>query len=206
MKKVKNLFKNSKTKFILGLILGIILTGGGVYAATIGNSKDVYYDNATSNLSSTNVQDALDELYQKLNKKVYFYGDTYRDGSSAFGHQSYLTTNFMDIVNNLGSKAFVGIDNNGNKSACIYRDNKVTCLKAGEKNWETNKAMLNTTTFPEATCDADSSVATCSDDSFACDALPYGYVYCSDNDVDLNCGVYADGRVKCDSGSPHLEI
>ena len=58
MKKVKNLFKNSKTKFILGLILGIILTGGGVYAATIGNSKDVFYDNATSNLSSTNVQDS----------------------------------------------------------------------------------------------------------------------------------------------------
>ncbi len=197
MKKVKNLFKNSKTKFILGLILGIILTGGGVYAATIGNSKDVFYDNATSNLSSTNVQDALDELYQKLNKKVYFYGDTYRDGSSAFGHQSYLTTNFMDIVNNLGSKAFVGIDNNGNKSACIYRDNKVTCLKAGEENWETNKAILNTTTFPGATCSSGSSDADCYDDSFDCSADSDGYVDCDDNDADLFCNVYADGRVLC---------
>ena len=198
MKKVKNLFKNSKTKFILGLILGIILTGGGVYAATIGNSKDVFYDNATSNLSSTNVQDALDELYQKLNKKVYFFGDTHNNGSTKLGYQSYLTANFMDIVNNLGSKAFVGIDINGNKSACIYRDNKVTCLKAGEENWEANKAILNTTTFPGATCFASSSDASCDDDSFICYAYSNGSVDCYDaDDAGSGCHVGADGEVEC---------
>ena len=204
MKKVKNLFKNSKTKFILGLILGIILTGGGVYAATIGNSKDVFYDNATSNLSSTNVQDALDELYQKLNKKVYFFGDTYSDGSSALGYQSYLTANFMDIINNLGSKVFVEIDINGNKSVCIYRDNKVTCLKAGTENWETNKALLNTTTFPGTECEASSSEAYCVDDSLECSTDSNGNVHCLDKDNDRYCGVYVDvdSGVRCTGHIP----
>ena len=197
MKKVKNLFKNSKTKFILGLILGIILTGGGVYAATIGNSKDVFYDNATSNLSSTNVQDALDELYQKLNKKVYFFGNTQSDGSTKLGYRSYLTVNFMDIVNNLNSKVFVGVDINGNKSACIYRDNKVTCLKFGLDNYEANKSMLNVTTFPGANCDVSSSDMFCSDDSFECDVYSDGTLDFYDLDSGRSCYVNSNSEVLC---------
>ena len=188
MKKVKNLFKNSKTKFILGLILGIILTGGGVYAATIGNSKDVFYDNATSNLSSTNVQDALDELYDKINNRLTTY---------AFGTPTINSpVDFQEVIASSGSNVFVK-KQGSQLSVCLYYNNRLFCMKNGTENWETNKAMLNTTTFPGATCDASSSVATCRDDSFACGALSNGNVNCIDGDAGMACDVPADGKVEC---------
>ena len=60
--------KSYNYKIILGLVIGIILSASGVYAATtyIGNGIDLTYDNSKSGLSSTNVQDALDELYNKF--------------------------------------------------------------------------------------------------------------------------------------------
>ena len=51
-------------KFILGIVIRLIWSSGIAYAATIlFDSDEVSYDNTTSNLQSTNVQDALDELY-----------------------------------------------------------------------------------------------------------------------------------------------
>ena len=188
MKKVKNLFKNSKTKFILGLILGIILTGGGVYAATIGNSKDVYYDNATSNLSSTNVQDALDELYDKINNRLTTY---------AFGTPTINSpVDFQKVIASSGSNVFVK-KQGSQLSVCLYYNNRLFCMKNGTENWETNKAMLNETTFPGATCSASSPNAHCYADSFDCNASLDGYVGCFDSDASLNCDVYADGSVDC---------
>ena len=56
--------KKIDKKFILGFIFGGILLGvSGVCAATILSSKDVTYDNTSSKLNSTNMQDAIDELY-----------------------------------------------------------------------------------------------------------------------------------------------
>ena len=59
--------KNYNYKILVGLVIGIFLSVTGVYAATtyIGNGVDLTYDNSKSGLSSTNVQDALDELYGK---------------------------------------------------------------------------------------------------------------------------------------------
>ncbi len=52
-------------KFILGIVVGIVLVGSiSVYAVeTIIDSKDVTYDNKNS--SAKNVQESIDELYQK---------------------------------------------------------------------------------------------------------------------------------------------
>ena len=51
-------------KNIIGFIVGVILcTGTFVYAAVTFPSNEVSYDNTESGLSSTNVQTAIDELY-----------------------------------------------------------------------------------------------------------------------------------------------
>ena len=57
--------KNKNYKVLIGLILGVLLSATGVYAATtyVGSGVDLSYSNSSSGLSSTNVQDALDELY-----------------------------------------------------------------------------------------------------------------------------------------------
>ena len=63
-KKVKKVFKNRIFIFILGgLVFGTI----GVSAATYFASSDVTYDNGASGLNSTNVQGAIDELYNVCN-------------------------------------------------------------------------------------------------------------------------------------------
>ena len=58
---------NKYINFIIGLFIGIIISSGVVYAATEIYAIDVVYDNTQSNLSSANVQDALDELVAKAN-------------------------------------------------------------------------------------------------------------------------------------------
>ena len=62
--KIKKVFNTKPFYFILGaLIFGTI----GVSAATYFESNAVTYDNTESGLTSTNVQGAIDELYQKAN-------------------------------------------------------------------------------------------------------------------------------------------
>ncbi len=56
-------------KIILGIIIGGIISGVGVYAATTISSSNVFYDNSVSGLTSTNMKDAIDELYEKVNSK-----------------------------------------------------------------------------------------------------------------------------------------
>ena len=58
--KIKELSK----KYLIGFILGIIVSGAiSVMAATYFPSNQTTYDNSVSGLQSTNVQDAIDELY-----------------------------------------------------------------------------------------------------------------------------------------------
>ena len=60
-------------KFIIGFILGIILSGSVVYASVF-YGRDVSYDNTNSHLvdennnNINNVQDAIDELYNMINE------------------------------------------------------------------------------------------------------------------------------------------
>ncbi len=55
-----------KIKIVVSFILGGIILGGiGVYAATIISSINVGYSNESSKLVATNVQAAIDEVYDK---------------------------------------------------------------------------------------------------------------------------------------------
>ena len=57
--------------FIIGLIIGVLLSATGVYAVTQYTSNNIYYVNKNSTLSSNNVQGAIDELATIYkNKKI----------------------------------------------------------------------------------------------------------------------------------------
>ena len=67
MKKIGKFFM----KNMIGILIGVLLSSVTVYAANyLYASSDVSYSNTASELSATNVQDALDELYQKFKGKV----------------------------------------------------------------------------------------------------------------------------------------
>ena len=63
MKKVLEKVKERRM-LLIGIIVGIIIFGGGAYAAVIG-AGDVSYSNATSGIAANNVQKAVDALYIK---------------------------------------------------------------------------------------------------------------------------------------------
>ncbi len=70
---IKNL--STKVKVITAFILGLVVSGGAAYAATIlFNADQVGFDNTGTSLSSTDVQGALDELYQRT-KNLYSMQD-----------------------------------------------------------------------------------------------------------------------------------
>ena len=66
IEKVVNFFRIRKNyKFIIGFVIGIFFSITGVYAASLYVAKGVYYSNDNSNLSSEDVQGAVDELAEK---------------------------------------------------------------------------------------------------------------------------------------------
>ena len=59
--------KSYNYKLLMGMILGILLSVVGVKAASyLGSGSELVYDNSSSGLSSVNVQNALDELVDKV--------------------------------------------------------------------------------------------------------------------------------------------
>ena len=61
---MKQKIKEFSKKYLVGFIIGSILFGTlGVYAVTYFPGLNTTYDNSNSGMTSTNVQDALDELY-----------------------------------------------------------------------------------------------------------------------------------------------
>ena len=68
---MKRIIKHLKTnyKLLIGIIIGVVISGCGVYAATVIAASSVgYSDNAS--LGATNVQDAIDKLNIKATIKI----------------------------------------------------------------------------------------------------------------------------------------
>lgn len=82
---------------ITTFILGLIISGGIVYAANIFAS-DIAYDNSKSHLKDssnqdvTYVQDAVDALYTKVNDEIQDYKDKFDTLTFEFYAQSYNST------------------------------------------------------------------------------------------------------------------
>lgn len=93
-----------------GMVLGGIITGGGVYASTVGASN-VSYSNASSGLSATTTQQAIDELYKKADNQYFD-----------------LATADSPTKNVFASK----------KGVCIFRNGKAHCFKANNYSVEKN--------------------------------------------------------------------
>ena len=61
-------------KIIIAFILGILVSGIGVYALNI-SARDTAYDNTNSGSTATNMQDAIDDLYEKAGNVGSGIGD-----------------------------------------------------------------------------------------------------------------------------------
>lgn len=59
--------KKYNYKYLIGFIMGILLCASSAYAAIMYTSNMISYDHTTSNLTSNNVQAAIDELATRYN-------------------------------------------------------------------------------------------------------------------------------------------
>ena len=170
MKKFHKYIK-SNVKLVIGIIIGMVLPITTVYAATIlFASNQVSYDNTTSGLSSTNVQDALDELdTMAANSGVPIDPDTFKTNPEKTVYAS-------------------------SKGVCIKRNNKLSCFKIN--NWAEEQNHIQQV-FSDVSCSVDSSRVTCSASDFLCYVYSSGYVRCTDKSDYSYCVVKADGSVKC---------
>lgn len=169
---MKKLIK-SNIKLIIGILIGMVLSITTVYAATIlFASNQVGYDNTSSGMSATNVQDALDELYTKANTWI---NPSYIDFTT-------LATNTNKTI--LASK-------NG---VCIKRNNKVSCFKVN--NWSEEQNHIQQV-FSDISCIVNSSTVYCAASDFYCNVYSNGYVRCGDRSDGSNCLVNPAGSVNC---------
>ena len=113
----KSIIKNN-SKLLLGIIIGIAISGTGVYATILYASSDVGYDNTGSGMSATNVQDALDELYTKSQNVVV-------DANSI---------DFNTVRINTGKTILAS-----RKGVCINRNDILNCFKINNWNIENHK-------------------------------------------------------------------
>lgn len=186
MKRIKELFKNN-LKLIIGIMIGAIISGIGVYAATVASSS-VSYDNTSSGSSATTVKAALDELYTKAAscKKI-------KDNTVYFAFGEPTTSSTTDYTT-LGKNVFVA-KNGDQKSVCIIRNSKLRCFD--NNNWVVEKDHIQQV-FSDISCYVDSSRVRCDASDFRCGVDSYGFVYCDDYGTDESCYVYGDGSVECE--------
>lgn len=133
--KFKKVLKNRIFIFVLG---GLIFGTVGVCAATYFASSDVTYDNRESGLSSTNVQGAIDELYntcQNLNDSITIggaiiklndsfdglYNDKYETGK--YTYKGSNSDNYVTFNNEKAGWRIVSI--NSDKQIKIIRINSI---------------------------------------------------------------------------------
>ena len=69
-------------KIIFGIFIGLLISGGIVYAATLIDSKDVTYTPSDNSFDVSNVESALDKLYNEGTHKLKLYissGEMYNE-------------------------------------------------------------------------------------------------------------------------------
>ena len=168
---MKKLIKNKKLLFgiIIGLVLGVSITG--VIAYSVYANK-VTYDNTQSGLQSTNVQDALDELYTKANTRI----------DPNIELNKIVTTNTTGRVYATSS------------GVCIVRKGKLSCFKTN--NWSEEQNHIQQV-FSDVSCSVSPYAVFCSASDFYCYVYPEGLVRCNDASDRSSCGVNSAGSVNC---------
>ena len=186
-KNKRQIIKRYHKTLIFGIIIGMIIASGGVYAITSIAGSNITYSNTNSGLSSTNVQGAIDELYNKTKSLgiKYAVGDPNKSGVTTY-------TNYMELVNS-GHKVFIASINNEN-SLCIYRNGSLSCYMPNKEAMSHIKQV-----FGANYCDDKTSEIICTDTNFECD-FTNSSVDCTDRSTRKYCSItdYMNGpSIRC---------
>ena len=140
--------------FLLGIFIGIIVSGTCVYAATLYEATEVSYDNSNSGSSSVNVQNALDELYEKVKENSIKVRNLYLNNTFSEITGISLASGYGSVTKNSGYLTLKLGDNpnHTNANSSTYRMNGNITIPAysileidwmGENDYYTMKLSCN---------------------------------------------------------------
>ena len=170
MKKIWRFIK-SNLKIVTSFIIGIIISGGTIYAATTIASSSVSYSTTNSlanGATKTDVQGALDELYTKANTWINPKDDY------------DITPNKNIIINSSEIK--------------LIRNGNLHVIKANNYNEEKDHIQQ---IFSDISCDFRTGGIICNATDFYCTVTEAGDVYCKDNSDGSDCKLSSDGSHVC---------
>ena len=177
-------------KLIIGIIIGIIISGSIVYAVNIASSSISY---TRSGSSVTDVEGALNELYNLANIPKCFDGficETIQPIYFEYGYPSISSsTNYLS----LNRKVFIGLDNSGSKAMCIYMNSKLHCFKNNNIDIEKQHILQ---VFSKENCNIQIGSTDCSDNNYSCSIHANGYVNCGYEASDY-CFLSYDESIGC---------
>ncbi len=171
-------------KYIIGVIIGIVLSSSVVFAATLIDSKDVTYTPSDNEFNVSNVESALDELYEK--------------------YANYINPENNDLFNS--DYTIVGVNSTGNiiaakQGVCIQRNGKINCFKINNYNNEKEHIQQ---VFSDVECTIGPynnkpsyEITECIANDYKCSVINMGHVNCYDVSNNSNCGVDNEGKYHC---------
>ena len=192
------MFKKNKINFILGIIVGIIISGSIVYAINVSSSSVSY---TKSGSSVTNVSDALDELYNAANSTSFFVkkGIEVSNLPTHYNYSTGIDSSAPTTYTTLGKSVFLALWIDGQKGVCIIKDSKLSCFRSN--NWVFEKEHI-LEVFNRDSCivneieDVGASVI-CDENGFYCDVNSGGQIHCITNGTTEDCYVRGDGTNNC---------
>ena len=110
-------------KYVFGLLTGLLISGGVVYAATLIDSKDVTYTPSDNEFDASNVETALNELYEKVNDKKTATGSV--------------------TISSAYTPAEVNIGFKPGYVATVFTDSAGTYISVYDKDWNLTHAPVN---------------------------------------------------------------
>ena len=222
MKKIKE-FTKRNLKVIIAFIIGIMVSGIVVYAETIMlNGNEISFDNSKANLtlnnqSVTNMQDAVDALYEKASKVRMEYmcpGCLFTktvSGYTTWNTESKTATTITSSTEGITTdyttlgNSFLGLVTNSNNQvvsayACgLYNNDtsKPFCIQGSSdgSTYTSNLKLLQSSNYWNNECDNRSSSVACRS-SVNADADSTGSVS-TDVGGSNYCVAYSNGRFDC---------
>ncbi len=206
---IKNL--STKVKVITAFILGLVVSGGAAYAATIlMNADQVGFDKTNTSLSSTDVQGALDELYARadtwlnpndMGTPQYYAFGQYKGWCSSTDTDcnSYADFPTTSTTPPSGKNVYAVKYEDGQYGVCMQRNGKEHCFRA--RNYKAEAKHVQEV-FSDISCNVlpsfeGQSVVACIASDFRCTVYADGGVNCYDIGTRRYCGVNAGSNVNC---------
>ena len=208
MKKIKK-FLLGNIKTVIAFVLGTLISGVTVYAATVIAASQVGYTPPSgSGISSTNVQGAIDELYTRANTWInpnnnfgtpqYYAFGIYKGwcSSTDTNCNSYAQFPTTSTSAPSGKNVYATKYEDGGYGVCINRNGTPHCFRG--RNWAyESQHVQKVFSGANNSCDVYSSGVDCIASGFYCGVLSDGLVSCLDYGTNARCYVNVSGYVKC---------